>query len=87
MTLNVTLTEDVRNPFALKLAERHDPMTGKNDVTLQWNREDPVFSMISRAIRRLTRSFRRGRASTATMLPLLRFRALILTAARCSMRR
>ena len=43
MTLNVTLTEDVRNPFALKLAERHDPMTGKNDVTLQWNREDPVF--------------------------------------------
>lgn len=87
MTLNVTLTEDVRNPFALKLAERHDPMTGKNDVTLQWNREDPVFSMISRAIRRLTRSFRRGRASTATMLPPLRFRALILTAARCSMRR
>ena len=35
MTLNVTLSEDVRNPFALKLAERHDPMTGKNDVTLQ----------------------------------------------------
>ena len=78
MTLNVTLTEDVRNPFALKLAERHDPMTGKNDV---------CFSMISRAIRRLTRSFRRGRASTATMLPPLRFRALIPTAARCSMRR
>ena len=83
MTLNVTLTEDVRNPFALKLAERHDPMTGRCSGTVRIR----CFSMISRAIRRLTRSFRRGRASTATMLPPLRFRALIPTAARCSMRR
>lgn len=43
MTLNVEITEDVRNPFALTSSESHDPMTGNNNVTLSWNREKPAF--------------------------------------------
>lgn len=43
MTVSVEIKEDVRNPFALKVADRHDPMTGKSDVTLTWNREEPAF--------------------------------------------
>lgn len=43
MTLNVEITEDVRNPFALTSAESHDPLTGNGSVTLSWNREKPAF--------------------------------------------
>lgn len=43
MSLPVTLTEAVRNPFALKSEVTHDVFTGKNSVKLSWNREDPAF--------------------------------------------
>ncbi len=43
MTVSLTLKEAVRNPFALKTKETHDPVTGLSDVRLTWNREDPVF--------------------------------------------
>ena len=43
MTVSLTLTEAVRNPFALKTIEHHDPMTGLNTVGFSWNREDPAF--------------------------------------------
>ncbi len=43
MTVDLTLKEAVRNPFALKVEESHSVDTGLNDVRLSWNREDPVF--------------------------------------------
>lgn len=43
MTVDLTLKEAVRNPFALKVEESHSVDTGLNDVRLLWNREDPVF--------------------------------------------
>ena len=41
--LNIKLTEEVRNPFALTTSLSHDAYTGKNDVVLSWNREKPAF--------------------------------------------
>ena len=41
--LNIELQEDVRNPFALKAELQHDVYTGKNDVSLSWNKEEPSF--------------------------------------------
>lgn len=43
MTLSLQISEDVRDPFALKTSVSHDAFTGKNAVTLSWNKEDPVF--------------------------------------------
>ena len=43
MTLDVTLQEAVSDPFSLKTEVKHDIMTGGNNVTLSWNREDPAF--------------------------------------------
>ena len=39
----VHLTEMVRTPFALTAQQAHDPYTGNNSVTLQWNTEPPAF--------------------------------------------
>lgn len=41
--IEVTLTERVRKPFALKAQVVHDAYTGKNSVDLSWNREEPAF--------------------------------------------
>lgn len=43
MELPITLSEAVREPFALKATLDHDVMTGKNNVVLSWNKEDPAF--------------------------------------------
>lgn len=43
MTLNLQISEDVRDPFALKTSVSHNALTGKNNITLSWNKEDPVF--------------------------------------------
>lgn len=43
MTLDITLQEAVSDPFSLKTEVKHDIMTGGNNVTLSWNREDPAF--------------------------------------------
>ena len=39
----VHLTEMVRTPFALTAQQAHDPYTGNNSITLQWNTEPPAF--------------------------------------------
>ena len=39
----VTLTEKTRQPFALKADLLHDAMTGRNDISLSWNTEAPIF--------------------------------------------
>lgn len=42
-TVNVVLNEAVRTPYALKSALAHDDFTGKNSLTLSWNRETDYF--------------------------------------------
>lgn len=42
-TVTVTLTEKVREPFALTATAVHDPFTGKNDIAVSWNKEAPAF--------------------------------------------
>lgn len=41
--VNITLTEKVREPYAIHTAIYHDAFTAKNDVRLSWNTEAPVF--------------------------------------------
>jgi hypothetical protein len=42
-TVEVTLTERTRTPFALKAEVTHDVYAGTNTVALSWNREEPAF--------------------------------------------
>lgn len=42
-SVTFTLTEKTRRPFALTASVDHDVMTGNNDISLQWNREEPAF--------------------------------------------
>lgn len=42
-TVSVQLKESSQLPFSLKVKTAHDVFTGKNDVTLSWNKEAPVF--------------------------------------------
>lgn len=41
--LDIVLQDDVREPFALKADLQHDIFTGKDDVFLSWNKEEPSF--------------------------------------------
>lgn len=43
ITLDIELHEAVRQPFSLTGSIEHDVFTGKNDVTLTWNKEKPAF--------------------------------------------
>lgn len=43
ITLDIELQEAVRQPFSLTGSVEHDVFTGKNDVTLTWNKEKPAF--------------------------------------------
>lgn len=43
ITLDIELQEAVRQPFSLTGNIEHDVFTGKNDVTLTWNKEKPAF--------------------------------------------
>lgn len=43
ITLDIELQEAVRQPFSLTGSIEHDVFTGKNDVTLAWNKEKPAF--------------------------------------------
>lgn len=42
--VSITLREKTRTPFALKAQVKHDAATGRNDATLHWNVEEPVFT-------------------------------------------
>lgn len=42
-TVSITLTEKVREPFALTATADHNPFTGKNDINVSWNKEAPAF--------------------------------------------
>ena len=42
-TVELTLEEKVKAPFALATQVSHNAITGLNDVLLTWNREAPVF--------------------------------------------
>ncbi|MBR1485317.1 MAG: carboxypeptidase regulatory-like domain-containing protein [Prevotella sp.] len=42
-TVSVSLTEKTRTPFALQATVDHDVFTGKNSVSLSWNKEAPAF--------------------------------------------
>ena len=42
-TVNVTLTEKTRQPYALNATAYHDAYTGRNDINLTWNTEAPAF--------------------------------------------
>ena len=42
-TVEVQLVEKTRTPFSLQTATQHDVFTGKNSVTLSWNKEAPAF--------------------------------------------
>lgn len=42
-TKQITLTENVRNPFALTATVDHDVFSGKNNILLTWNKEAPAF--------------------------------------------
>lgn len=43
ITLDIELQEAVRQPFSLTGSIEHDVFTGKNNVTLTWNKEKPAF--------------------------------------------
>lgn len=43
ITLDIELQEAIRQPFSLTGSIEHDVFTGKNDVTLTWNKEKPAF--------------------------------------------
>jgi hypothetical protein len=42
-TVSVELVESQQLPFSLKPTVDHNVFTGKNDVTLSWNKEEPTF--------------------------------------------
>ena len=42
-TVILQLTEENTLPFSLQTTVQHNSVTGLNDVTLSWNKEDPVF--------------------------------------------
>ena len=42
-TVSVVLSEKTRTPFALTAKTSHDVFTGKNSVSVTWNREAPAF--------------------------------------------
>lgn len=42
-SVNVELTEKVKNPFALTTSLRHNAYTGVNNLTFTWNTEAPSF--------------------------------------------
>ena len=42
-TVSVVLSEKTRTPFALTAKTSHDVFTGKNNVSVTWNREAPAF--------------------------------------------
>lgn len=41
--LDIVLQDDVREPFALNAELQHDVFSGKDDVLLSWNKEEPSF--------------------------------------------
>ena len=41
--VSVTLKESTRQPYALTASVTHDAITGRNDIGLTWNTEQPVF--------------------------------------------
>lgn len=41
--LDIVLQDDVHEPFALKAELQHDVFSGKDDVLLTWNKEEPSF--------------------------------------------
>ena len=41
--VSVTLKEKTRQPYALTANVMHDAMTGRNDIALAWNTEQPAF--------------------------------------------
>ncbi len=42
-TVTVDLAEKTRDPFAISAEIVHDHFTGKSDIALSWNREQPAF--------------------------------------------
>ena len=42
-SVDVTLTESTRAPFALTATQVHDAYTGRNDIAMTWNTEAPAF--------------------------------------------
>lgn len=42
-SIDVTLAEATRSPFALMATQRHDVFSGRNDLDVQWNTEAPAF--------------------------------------------
>ena len=40
---NITLEENVINPFALEAELQHDILTGQDDIQFSWNQEGPAF--------------------------------------------
>ena len=42
-TVQVALTERTRQPYALTARPLHDAYTGRNDISLSWNIEQPAF--------------------------------------------
>ena len=43
LTVQVTLTERTQQPFALKVGLQHDAFSGRDDLSLAWNVEEPAF--------------------------------------------
>ena len=43
LTVSVTLTEKIRQPFALTATPRHNAYTGQDDIDVAWNTEAPAF--------------------------------------------
>ena len=43
LTVSVTLTEKTRQPYALTATALHDAYTGRDDISLTWNTEQPAF--------------------------------------------
>lgn len=42
-TLDIALTEDIETPYSLTSSLAHDVFTGRNDVTISWNKEQAIF--------------------------------------------
>lgn len=43
LSLTISLEEDVVTPFNLQAEVLHDPVSGRNDVSLSWNKQEPLF--------------------------------------------
>ncbi len=43
LTVQVTLTERTQQPFALTVDLQHDAFSGRDDLSLSWNTEQPAF--------------------------------------------